>query len=663
MVGQADREMDYSYIHQSSISPHPQNQDLYPWTKLIELLRDSWHVVEKKDPDRARVLVGRWKCIPYPIFRRLVFYAMDGSKLFKPEESLEYLLEADGWWLWSIFTQRELYRLLSAIWPRLSDKDCLRLTQKILLGPPRNMFREDLSKDEWMRLRDREIWLRLAKLESYGRPLPPAGSKRLSELSSQYPEWKLQEDERDEFPSWMETRWGHETDYTSDDLLGMPRDEMVEVLLTHQTRREGLMDGWREAARKCPRCAVTGLLLMAQKGKWVKHIWHSALNGLRSDKPRPYIWRYLGMTLLKAPDEFITEIVGPLSSWLPDVTKSLSPDRESEFWSLWDRLIQPALSKPVEDLTGPVTKAINSPAGNLTEALLERLWARRLRAGQGIPNIVHKRITDLAEGEGKPYILSRVILASRLHSLYVLDREWTEKKLIPYFDWGREEDATAMWQGYLWASVISPGLLTAFKNSFLEALRKKDKLGDYSRKICQLFAVVCMESAGELSRDEMREVLKSLDPEGRAEVVNTIYRRLKEVGENSESFWTNRVSPWLTSVWPKDRRYIEPKSARYLALAAVTSGRAFQKAIDDISKFLVQTEDFSYLVHRLSESRHPEDFPQDTLRLLGMIVSTEERWPPREFRRLLNRVKNAYPQATETGAYQCLDEYLRVHRL
>ena len=48
---------------------------------------------------------------------------MAESDLYSTQECLEYLLEDDGWWLWSIYVYREKFRLLSSVWPKLKDED------------------------------------------------------------------------------------------------------------------------------------------------------------------------------------------------------------------------------------------------------------------------------------------------------------------------------------------------------------------------------------------------------------------------------------------------------------------------------------------------------------------------------------------------------------
>ncbi len=114
--GKADEIQDLSYIRIPSISNHQQNHRFAEWTKLIELQRDSWQELCLAIPNNAKALVEVWKTINYPIFRRFVIYAMAESDLFSAKESLDYLLSDNSWWLWSIETQREKYRLLNVIW-------------------------------------------------------------------------------------------------------------------------------------------------------------------------------------------------------------------------------------------------------------------------------------------------------------------------------------------------------------------------------------------------------------------------------------------------------------------------------------------------------------------------------------------------------------------
>jgi len=55
-LGGADGMSDLSYVHQPSISKHPQNRDYYDWTVLIDLTRDAWLAKLQLDPNHAKLI-------------------------------------------------------------------------------------------------------------------------------------------------------------------------------------------------------------------------------------------------------------------------------------------------------------------------------------------------------------------------------------------------------------------------------------------------------------------------------------------------------------------------------------------------------------------------------------------------------------------------------
>ncbi|MFH7489428.1 hypothetical protein, partial [Pseudomonas syringae group genomosp. 7] len=68
------------------------------------------------------------------------------------------------------------------------------------------MYRDDLEPERWRETVDHSIWLRLAKLQSYGLVLGKNASTRFKELTQAYPQWSLSANERDEFSHWMSGR-------------------------------------------------------------------------------------------------------------------------------------------------------------------------------------------------------------------------------------------------------------------------------------------------------------------------------------------------------------------------------------------------------------------------------------------------------------------------
>ncbi len=151
-LGRAEDKEDLSYVDQPSIGDHEQNRRFHDWTALIELCRDAWLAAAKATPERARRVVETWCSAPYPVFRRLAFFAATQDVVVPPKQALDWLLTDDHWWLWTVETQRETMRLLVAIVPRLDAEALSKLERAILAGPPRFMFKADIEPERWARI-------------------------------------------------------------------------------------------------------------------------------------------------------------------------------------------------------------------------------------------------------------------------------------------------------------------------------------------------------------------------------------------------------------------------------------------------------------------------------------------------------------------------------
>ena len=131
----ASEQYDLSYIHQPSISDHPQNQHFKDWTILIDLCRDAWAETAQRDARAAAAEFNRWRDIKYPVFKRLcLFAARIAESVVSPSDALELLSQDRSWWLWSVESQREAMRLICALATRLSVEEADRLTQLVLRG-------------------------------------------------------------------------------------------------------------------------------------------------------------------------------------------------------------------------------------------------------------------------------------------------------------------------------------------------------------------------------------------------------------------------------------------------------------------------------------------------------------------------------------------------
>ena len=203
-LGDVDGRSDQSY-QQPSISEHEQNNKFHDWTALIDLSRDAWLATAAQSPARAALVAESWSNTPYPLFRRLAFFAAAQDGVIPLRRALDWLLADECWWLWSAETQREALRLLVSLASRLDAAMLGELEQAVLAGPPREMFKPDIEPERWTLIVDRDIWLRLAKIAEAGAALSENGEKRMKQIQTKYPEseWALAADQSDEFSGWM----------------------------------------------------------------------------------------------------------------------------------------------------------------------------------------------------------------------------------------------------------------------------------------------------------------------------------------------------------------------------------------------------------------------------------------------------------------------------
>jgi hypothetical protein len=218
-AGFEDELHDRSHWDMVSISPHPQNRRYSTWVILIELCRDLWEAIWEDNKVKAQSVLDIWRSFKHPVFRRLSLHAMTVKDVANTDVIVDYLLEDNGQWLWSLATHREVFRLLAVLWSELDEVTAGQLVNTILKGPPRKMYRADLTEEEWEERFSRDVWLMLSKLQSFGGILPTNAVEALQQLTSDYPLWALQEGERDEFTHWMETGSGLEVDITLDELF------------------------------------------------------------------------------------------------------------------------------------------------------------------------------------------------------------------------------------------------------------------------------------------------------------------------------------------------------------------------------------------------------------------------------------------------------------
>ena len=648
-LGGANDNYDPSVVWRPSISNHSQNTYTRDWTVLIDLTRDAWLATAEVSPERARLAAGSWLFTPYPLFRRLGYFAAAQKGIISPRQGLDWLYWDDHWWLWSPRTQRETSRLLVALAPALDAEQSAELEQAVLEGPPRAMYKPD----RYTHIADYGIWLRLAKMDRSGGILTVDGKARLNQLTSQHPEWRLESDEREEFPIW-----GGDSD-EGRTLVRTPRRrrDLVAWLKQYPERDVWQGDDWlRRCIDDFPTTACA-LCALARDGEWPEGRWGEALRAWSGKKQIKRSWRYISPVLARAPINVLHSLASDMGSWLQDVAKGLD-GYEGRFLELCKRLLTLEYELD-DDEDDPVGEAINHPVGRITEALLDLWAATSLKDGQGLAPEFRPIFTEICDVRVAKFRHGRVLFTSRAVTLFRVDREWTVRHLFPLFDWQIcETEARGAWEGFLWSPRLYHSMLESIKHSFLATANYYEMLGRHSEQYSRLLTFAALDPGDTFTTQQLRKATGALPDRGLRRAAGALADALESAGDQRAEHWQHRALPYLQKVWPQsiDRR--TPEVSKSLGRVCIAAKDAFPAAVEELHGWLQPIQYPGFLMDRLKESELCCRFPEPALDFLDLTISDNvpQLW---NVKSCLEQIRTAQPELENDGRFQRLRNLLR----
>ncbi len=655
-LGQADERTDQSYSSQPSISEHPQNHGFRDWTALIELARDAWLATSGPSPEEALTAAEAWWKIPYPVFRRLSFFAAAQGEIIPRRQALDWLLSEDCWWLWTPETLREAMRLLVALAPRLEEEELDRLEHAILAGPPRVMYKDDIEREVWSRIQDRDIWLRLAKLAECGARLSVPGAERMKAISARYPDWQLAENERDEFSTWMGD-WSEGREF-----VATPRDhqELIEWLKAEADDDPWQRDDWSERCHKDFEATSTALSELAMEGIWPPRRWRDALHAWSEEELSERSWLDMAPVLARVSSEALQAISHGVSRWLRALAKSFD-GQERTFLALCDRVLELEYEDE-EEADDPVGRAINHPVGQVTDALLHWWYRRPLKDDQRLDADLNPRFSRICDTRVGKHRHGRVLLAAHVIALFRVDPDWAMQNLLPLFDWERSElEARAAWEGFLWSPRLHRPLMEALKPAFLDTANHYEELGRHGVQYSSLLTFTALDPAGVFTRPELANATASLSQEGLDNAAETLVLALEGAGNQRADYWRNRVAPYVRSIWPRTENVASRSVAESFARVCVSAQDAFPEALREVRRWLQGVAFPERVVDLLHKVGLHELFPEATLDFLDLILGEDAHWPPRDLEECLRAIRIAMPGLEGHRRFRRLVEYLREH--
>ena len=653
-LGGADNKTDLSYIYQPSISPHPQNKRFHDWTALIELLRDAWLATCVNSPDQARSVAKGWSRTRYPLFRRLAFFAATHGEIISSKQALEWLLEDECWWLWSVGTWREASRLVDSLAPRLDVSELSRLEQAIAVGPPREMFRHDLGDERWTRVRDRDIWLRFNGIEAAGVTLSAAARTKLAELSTKYPRWTPSQTDRDEFPTWMSESDDRGTSVTTPSDLSA----LVQYLRDHPEHDPWNKDDWNDRCRSDFEIAVSALSILAKQGIYPIGRWHEALQVWSEKELAQLSWCKMASVAVAIPDSSLLALSHAVTWWLRKVSECFV-GQEDTFFTLCDRILALPHGDP-DDTGDAASRAINHPVGHVTDAFLNWWYRRSLQDGQGLSGELQPRFSALCDTRKQRFQYGRVMLSAHVVSLYRVDPDWTRQFVLPLFDWqNSKREARAAWVGFLWSPRLYRPLMEELKREFLDTASHYEELGQFREQYASLLTFAALDPGDVFSRTELMNATRVLPQEGLEAVAEALARTMEGVGDQRVPYWKNRMAPYLRKVWPNERDRGSAAISQSLARVCIATQDAFREALDLIRPWLQTVRREYRIVEALHESDLCGRFPHEVLDLLDRVIPTSNSWPSDELQECLSAIRTGEPTLGDDPKFVKLRDYLR----
>lgn len=247
-------------------------------------------------------------------------------------------------------------------------------------------------------------------------------------------------------------------------------------------------------------------------------------------------------------------------------------------------------------------------------------------------------------------------------AIFRVDEVWARRFLLPLFDWHRsEEEARSAWEGFLWSPRLYRPLFDAIKVSFLDTARHYSALGKHDEQYASLLTFAALDPGETFSRSELAIATRALPIDGLRYAAQALVHALEGASEQRDAYWTNRVAPYLQSIWPKSRDNITPAISETLGRLCIAAQDAFPQALSTLWAWLQPVPHPHILLHRLLGSDLGKQFPEPTLAFIDIIVGDESQWPSADLKKCLEAIQVAEPRLIDDDRFKRLIAYLRRH--
>lgn len=640
-----------SHYDRSSVNAHDQNNYHPIWTCLIDLLREAFLYLKDNELKRAILLVEYWKTIDYPIFIRLVLFAMS-HHLFSNEDVLEYLIEKECKVLWDIDYQCERYELLEAMKNRFTHDQWKHLIDTLISTASSS----EIKHDEYL------YWL-LQDISELG--IEVTFPKICDEYVKEYSTIKREEWQK-KFSTYMTGGWvGENSDYTGQKLMSISTDQLYNVLTDTNVPPRLLserLSAFKSELKDNAESVCKLFDFLFEHKKWGdKQLWNTCFNYTRDN----LLWDQYAERMHNMPDMLIKECLYDFSGWLRDTTKNILPDQEKTLWSLIDRAIGITLGEKhnitindSENDSDPLHRAINSSVGHLMETIIYRIYARKPKVGDTMPGEIKARIEQLLVQNGKPNILAGVILSWHLYHLYLIDPKWAKTMIITHmhFDENDKYISRAYWIGYFYNLTYSVDLIQQLKEPLLSAIKNKTFFDNkssnnrgFKQKLIEFYILALLCCPEIFNNCSPQKELAKFNNEELETVVFTLYKFL-DASKLPNEIWDKQLKEWIHKHFPQTETARSEYVSLYFIKLLLLLDKEFHDAFVFLTPYLSKMKNQAFQVlHLLKNSEKLNSDPETCLKILRIVIDGAGH--NTGLNEILKKIQTAHPDLAKTELF------------
>lgn len=599
------------------------------------------------DLETAKRELSKWMIDDSTIFARLRIWAASKPVLVPDDQLGVAIAKVSDEAFWGRHHERDLLLTLSSRWNTLSVDTRIEIENRLIDGPPR---REQEDNEHF---KERRAWSavnRITWLSRNGCELHLDLEKETERLRASAPTWKPEY--ADKAADSLEARGGWvrtDTEHTA--LLAEPLVSTLSKAVELSGRRIEMLvehDPYAGLSARHPIRAFAALRMVAKNLEFPEWAWRTFLNSEARKGDKPRFVALIAEQLAQYSEDDIATFIRPATDWLSNVSMVLAGQYPASFDRVTSALIRTLATAPEKGASTIVrggrepdwtTEAINAPTGNVVQALFNHPRIEGLKTGDGFPSDWLGYVDTLLALTGDMRRHAVVICTHHLNWFYMIDPEWSEKKLLSILDSSDLEDQRAFWGGFFWGARVPPAPKLYLRlKSYLLQLAKQGGItrrghGEVLSAIVLAGWGSFMGETGErfIANDELRDVLVNTDDEFRSHVLWQVERWSSKKEDNAEDNWALLLPVLLRDVWPRQKSVKSPKiSARLCDLVFSNEGR-FPELAEIVLPLLTKIDHGHHMMMpslRRSKDNIVDLYPRLTLTLLHAVLPDDvSAWP------------------------------------